>query len=208
MRKISKHKCPACGSKDIIKILYGMPSYEAHLASEKGELMLGGCCISDINPNKHCKSCGKDFASKDMFYLLGMTSFEFFLGGYFGPSHFIYIDGKQENKIIRYAKAHGGIYVDLKDPKNEMDLNPDILIKEISLKPEEWFGFIEELKSVEIDNWKDKYIDKDILDGIQWEIIIEFNENDKIKKYGSNKYPPYWSKFIKTIKYYVGEDIK
>lgn len=77
---MSKSKCPACGSTDTIKILYGQPTYEAYLASERGELILGGCCFSDISPNKRCKSCGQDVGNKDMSYLFGMTSFEFSIG--------------------------------------------------------------------------------------------------------------------------------
>ncbi len=62
-----------------------------------------------------------------------MISFQFFVGGYFGTLHFIYIDGKRKNKLIRYAKTPGGMYVDLKHPKNEINFRPDIFLKEIHL---------------------------------------------------------------------------
>lgn len=39
---MSRYKCPACGSRDTVRILYGEPTYEAYLASEQGELILGG----------------------------------------------------------------------------------------------------------------------------------------------------------------------
>ncbi|MBU5314484.1 hypothetical protein KQI38_20885 [Tissierella carlieri] len=81
------------------------------------------------------------------------------------------------------------------------------MIKEIPLTSEQWFAFIKELIFLEIVNWKDKYIDKDVCDGTQWEILIRFPKRNKIKKHGSNEYPPYWSKFIKTKKAYIGEDI-
>lgn len=204
---MSGYKCPACGLKDTIKILYGEPTYEAYLASERGEFILGGCCFSDISPTKHCKSCGQNFGNKDIFYLLGMASFEFSVGGYFGTSHFIYINCKRKNKLIRYAKTPSGMYVDLKHPQSEINFQPDILIKEIPLTSEQWLKFIKELNSLEIDNWKDEYIDREICDGTQWEIIIRFPKGDKIKKYGSNEYPPYWSKFMKTMNAYIGEDI-
>lgn len=113
---MSRYKCPACGSRDTVRILYGEPTYETYLASEQGELILGRCCFSDISPTKHCKSCGQDFGSKDIFDFLEMTSFEFSIGGYFGISHFIYIDGKRKNKLIRYAKTPSGMYIDLRNP--------------------------------------------------------------------------------------------
>lgn len=43
-----KKKCPACGSKDIVKILYGEPTYEAYEASAHGKAVLGGCLISNV----------------------------------------------------------------------------------------------------------------------------------------------------------------
>jgi len=204
---MSRNKCPACGSKDTVKILYGEPTYEAYLESEQGKLKLGGCCFSDISPTKHCKTCGQDFGSNDIFSFLEMTSFEFFIGGYFGVAHFVYIDGKRNNKLIRYAKVPGGMHVDLKRLKNEINLQSDIMIKEIPLEGEHWLSFIKELTYLEIVNWKDKYINNDICDGTQWEIIIRFPKRNIIKKYGSNEYPPYWSKFIKTMKSYTGEAI-
>lgn len=62
---MSRYKCPRYGSKDIVRIVYGEPTYEACLASEQGKLILGGCCFSDICPTKHCKSCGQDFGSNE-----------------------------------------------------------------------------------------------------------------------------------------------
>lgn len=46
------------------------------------------------------------------FPLFEMNSFEFYVGGYFGTSHFVYIDWKQKNKRIRYAETPGGMFVD------------------------------------------------------------------------------------------------
>lgn len=58
-----------------------------------------------------------------------MISFEFFLGGYFGTSHYIYINGKRKNKVIRYAKVPGGMIVDLKHPKSNINLSSEIVLK-------------------------------------------------------------------------------
>ena len=58
---MTKKICPGCGSEDTVKILYGMPNYEAFEAVERGEIVLGGCCISDNNLTTHCKTCGQDF---------------------------------------------------------------------------------------------------------------------------------------------------
>lgn len=199
-----KKKCPACGANDTVKILYGMPTYEAFEASERGEISLGGCCISDNSPRWHCKACGQNFGGGNLFSLVDIISFEFFIDGYFGTSHFIYIDGKRKNKLIRYAKTPGGMYADLKHPKNEINTHPDIIVKEIHLTSEQWLAFIEELSSLEVEYWKDKYYDNEICDGTQWELTIRFPDRKKIIKKGSNEYPPYWKKFMKIMKKYTG----
>ena len=57
-------KCPKCGEK-LIDIIYGLPLTEAFEAAERGEIILGGCCISPESPSYHCKKCFVDY-SKDL----------------------------------------------------------------------------------------------------------------------------------------------
>ncbi|MCB5936185.1 hypothetical protein LI012_09690 [Caldibacillus thermoamylovorans] len=42
---INYKQCPKCGSKNTIKILYGMPTKEVFQKAEAGEIKLGGCRI-------------------------------------------------------------------------------------------------------------------------------------------------------------------
>jgi hypothetical protein len=53
--------CPACGSREVVPILYGYPEPEAISEAAKGALTLGGCCVGDDDPRKHCRDCGEDF---------------------------------------------------------------------------------------------------------------------------------------------------
>ena len=53
--------CPKCGSLDVVPILYGEPMPEAMDDAEKGLIALGGCCVSNDDPQKHCNACGEDF---------------------------------------------------------------------------------------------------------------------------------------------------
>ena len=59
-------KCPKCGGK-VVKILYGEPSIEAFEAEDRGELILGGCCIqidgegNSLLPDWQCKKCNAQF---------------------------------------------------------------------------------------------------------------------------------------------------
>ena len=50
--------CPACGSTDALRILYGYPTNEAFEASERGEFVLGGCVIGEESPDYECRGCG------------------------------------------------------------------------------------------------------------------------------------------------------
>jgi hypothetical protein len=57
-----KHgKCPDCGSRDSMPIVYGYPTEATLHASHRGELDLGGCIVMDGNPHWRCKACGRRF---------------------------------------------------------------------------------------------------------------------------------------------------
>ncbi|MCQ2570766.1 MAG: hypothetical protein MJ154_00750 [Candidatus Saccharibacteria bacterium] len=59
-----KKKCPKCGC-ELKKIIYGMPTLETFEASERGEVVLGGCCIIDGGPDYRCDECRLEY-SKDL----------------------------------------------------------------------------------------------------------------------------------------------
>ena len=60
-----KIKCPECGSENIATILYGMPAMTGELqtAIDNGEVVLGGCIVSDDGsaPEFVCNSCDMSF---------------------------------------------------------------------------------------------------------------------------------------------------
>ena len=58
---VNTKPCPKCGSLDVVPILYGYPKPEAMDEAEKGLIALGGCCVSESDPRKHCNACGEDF---------------------------------------------------------------------------------------------------------------------------------------------------
>ena len=57
-------KCPKCGN-NLIEIVYGMPSSELFEAEERGEVILGGCCLSGDDPKYRCSNCETSF-SRDL----------------------------------------------------------------------------------------------------------------------------------------------
>lgn len=59
--KRRKKACPKCGSMDVVPILYGYPGPEMMEMANKGKIELGGCCVSNDDPQTLCKVCGTEF---------------------------------------------------------------------------------------------------------------------------------------------------
>ena len=57
---MTKYNCPSCGKKNAaVEIIYGLPLGNILPEMEKrGEIELGGCCVSGDDPNRACKACG------------------------------------------------------------------------------------------------------------------------------------------------------
>ena len=56
-------KCPKCSKKDsIVPIVYGYPSPEMIDDFDEGNVSLGGCSISDANPDYECNACGNKWS--------------------------------------------------------------------------------------------------------------------------------------------------
>lgn len=49
--------CPNCKSSNVIPIIYGMPGSDDFKRHDDGEIILGGCVISENHPYHHCKDC-------------------------------------------------------------------------------------------------------------------------------------------------------
>jgi len=54
---VENPKCPKCGGENTVPICYGLPMYETYEKEQKGELVLGGCCVSGDSPSWYCKDC-------------------------------------------------------------------------------------------------------------------------------------------------------
>lgn len=50
-------KCPACGSREVVRIVYGYPGPELVQDAESGKVTLGGCCVSGFDPSWQCLEC-------------------------------------------------------------------------------------------------------------------------------------------------------
>ena len=61
----AKYICPHCGSKNTARILYGYPAFSPQLERklDEGRIRLGGCIVTDFDPDRHCNECGRDFST-------------------------------------------------------------------------------------------------------------------------------------------------
>ena len=57
--------CPQCGAAAVVPIVYGLPGEELAEACRRGEVVLGGCCITDDMPEWHCKACEHEWPIRD-----------------------------------------------------------------------------------------------------------------------------------------------
>ncbi len=57
-------KCPACGAKRIVPILYGEPMEYLMREAEEGKIILGGCCVTNFDPDWGCVDCRAELYKK------------------------------------------------------------------------------------------------------------------------------------------------
>lgn len=176
-------QCPHCGSRSSIKIVYGYPSPELFNEAEAGKVKLGGCCIYQGSPEYFCKECEHGWNREqaiDAAYNR-ITMLKASVGGFFGGYYHVEID--LVNLKILWSKGGGG--------EEEASFNKTI--REVTANK-----FVEQLKMVDLLNWKAKYIKPGVCDGTQWS--VEIRADGRIsKKHGDNQFPKEWEMFCKIV---------
>lgn len=56
--------CPSCGSAKVAKIVYGYPGPDMFEDSDRGDIVLGGCCVTENDSEWHCKDCELEWWSE------------------------------------------------------------------------------------------------------------------------------------------------
>jgi hypothetical protein len=49
--------CPSCESNEIARIIYGYREPELFEDKDRGDVVLGGCCVTENDPEWHCRAC-------------------------------------------------------------------------------------------------------------------------------------------------------
>ena len=54
------NECTSCGGTDIAMILWGLPDMDLKLEKKVKDkkIVLGGCCVSNDDPELECNDCG------------------------------------------------------------------------------------------------------------------------------------------------------
>lgn len=185
---INYKKCLKCGSLNVIKILYGMPTHEAFQLADEGKIRLGGCCITGTDPEYYCKDCENEWdrdGAVDHAYneIRGIKAT---VGGYFGGFYTVEIEFHSRN--LKWTHLGGGAedYYEKTIRKTSMD------------------RFIEGLKMVNLLNWQSQYIELGVCDGTQWSVVV-IRDGATIKKHGDNKFPVEWKEFCRLIQKTTGK---
>ncbi|MEM0331135.1 MAG: hypothetical protein QXW84_07155 [Archaeoglobaceae archaeon] len=188
---INYKKCPKCGSKNSVKIVYGMPSFKLFQEAEAGKVKLGGCCIIEGGPEYHCKDCNNEWNREQVLDIAydQIKGLKASVGGYFGGYYHVTID--LTNLKTTWLFNEGG--------------SEETSTRSIRTKTAE--EFIKCLKEINPLNWKGKYIEPGVCDGTQWSIEIITDERT-VRKYGSNKFPEEWKQFCKMIKRITGKEFR
>jgi hypothetical protein len=104
-----------------------------------------------------------------------------FVGGYFGGSYLVIIDLKGLN--INWVHWEEGKEIETYQ-------------KKIRVKTAE--RFIDQLKSVNLLDWKRRYENPGVLDGTGWQVEI-LREGRNLVKSGDNAFPDKWDAFCSSI---------
>jgi len=105
-------------------------------------------------------------------------SFEF--GGFSGDQYKIYNDN-----------------LDLIIEINQQRINYEEESHKISI--EEWDVFWKVVDEIDAWRWGKDYFNQDVLDGIQWELIIDKKGKRRRQIFGSNDYPPNFKLLLDSI---------
>ncbi|MFA7745485.1 hypothetical protein [Salinicoccus roseus] len=166
---INYYQCPECEARETGRIIRGGPSSGAHQRSRM--------------PDYRCSSCGNEWTKEESvdYSYRRIKVLEATVGGYSSGDTKVTINFERS-----FAKWEHGI------------LNP-MEIHYARFGPSDMERIRNELKSVNLLDWKRSYHDSIILDGTQWEIVIH-KSGRNLYKSGSNMYPREWKAFCRLMK--------
>lgn len=186
---INYKECPNCESKNTLKILYGMPTHEAIEQAEAGKIRLGGCCVTVGGPEYYCKDCENEWNKEQVVNAeyAKIKGIKASVGGYFGGYYNVEVN-------LTTLKILWSQWVGEEEETIQKTIHLTTAKK-----------IIEELKMVNLLNWKAKYIEPGVRDGTHWSVEI-IKDGRNINKHGDNMFPSEWDDFCKLIRKISGKN--
>ncbi|WMJ23706.1 hypothetical protein RBG61_03295 [Paludicola sp. MB14-C6] len=187
---MSRQTCPRCGSRNTAIIIWGEPVFSKELEQQlnNNEVVLGGCCITEVDPTHHCNQCKKDFGVPTTILEMKTNEINFNVGGFFnGYSSLSGIKDLEVATLTYMPPFH-------KNEEEKLKLN---------ITGEEWSTFVHDIYSCYVADWENRYDNELILDGVQWSLDIKYFDGNSLKIYGSNMFSPYWDKLMVVYKKYL-----
>ena len=164
-------KCPHCKRGYMLYKVHGYPIIEEIQRVEKYGIspkLYSHPPLMTTSGNTYlyiCERCGYEMGDSDQ---LENYEFYFEIGGF--PKGCQKIDWD-------------GTFLNLYNPYEEEP--SDILI----IDDASWSEFWGNIDKINVWKWKKEYLDENILDGVQWEILIKRKGKSKRRIYGDNAYP-------------------
>lgn len=186
---INDRRCPACGSVNAVRIVYGFPTQAAERQAKAGKIRLGGFRINDGVPDYCCRDCGHEWNRQD-------------------------IKSASYSHIRRVRACVGSDFTGYKDVSIDFfdgilawdhygDRETEHFVKKVSEPALERFR--RGLTSLAILDWKSSYVLPDILAGTKWSLEL-VRDGRNVRKYGSNAYPHNWEAFCRLLSHVSGRE--
>lgn len=131
-----------------------------------------------------------------------IESFFISTGEYCGPSHYIYINSKEE--ILRYAYSELGLYIDMKWD----DFKVDSYSKAIHFSKQDLEYFNESIKKIGVKSFDDCYEGASCTFDKDWKLEVVFSNGVKVLSNGLNNYPKSWEQLIKLLEKITDKKLK
>ena len=128
-----------------------------------------------------------------------IESFFFKIGGFSEGKVVINIDGNTKKLTWVWAQSfpenltQTKLETFIKEEKNY------IQVKKSTLTDKQLKALERELSNCKVKKWNNKYINRDIMDGTEWELRITFKDKTQLKSVGINKFPKQWEQFKKAV---------
>ncbi|WP_077622598.1 hypothetical protein [Sediminibacillus massiliensis] len=186
---INYRQCPNCGSGNVQKIIYGMPNTEIFQRAE-GQIKLSGCSILENGPEYYCVECEQEWNKEQAIEAAyaRIKGVKASVGGFFGGHSHVEIEFT--SGTVTWEHYEQGEKVD-SDKKT---------VKENAMQ-----NFKNDLKKVQLLDWRADYPNPGIMDGTQWEVEL-VRDGKNLKKHGDNQFPDEWEDFNKAVRRVTGRD--